>query len=305
MDYCREMVNSVVQTLREMLKNYTNEYKRLPKGSLTCNYNMGRNRYYHARKVNGKYVRTSINALEIQGKETLKQLARKEFLRQNIARIQKNIATLETAMRKYERLDSSQVINDMKRAYRMLESSWFFNEDALQTRRKLVSCIKSGVGDLNFDEYQPMETSRILLHRPWMEAPFERNPYPFGNEEIYTSDGTRARSKAEAMIYESLKKYNVPFKYDPLLTATDSDGVPFDFAPDYAFEDADFEEFYWEFCGMMDEPKYVKRYYEKRSAYEKAGIVPWKNIIYSFAAGNDIDMGYIESVIHYQIIPRL
>lgn len=107
------------------------------------------------------------------------------------------------------------------------------------------------------------------------------------------------------MIYESLKKYSIPFRFDPLISFIDPDGVPLMFAPDFAFEDGNLEEFYWEFCGMMDNEEYVKRYYAKRGRYEKAGIVPWKNIIYSFARGNDIDMGYIESVIRTQIIPRL
>ena len=196
-DYCHEMLESVVQTLRLLRDKYTEEYESAPKGSLICNYNHNRNRFYHARKEEGRYLRKYISPLSDSGRDVLKQLARKEYLRVELMGLEKNIGLLEDALRGYASLDATAAVRSMKRAYRMLDTSWFF------------------------------------------------------------------------------------------------------------FEDGNLEEFYWEFCGMMDNEEYVKRYYAKRGRYEKAGIVPWKNIIYSFARGNDIDMGYIESVIRTQIIPRL
>jgi hypothetical protein len=56
---------------------------------------------------------------------------------------------------------------------------------------------------------------------------------------------------------------------------------------------------------MMNDPEYVRHHLKKAALYEKAGIVPWKNIIYLYAADNSFDVGYIESIIRYQILPRL
>ena len=219
--------------------------------------------------------------------------------------LEKNIGLLEDALRGYASLDATAAVRSMKRAYRMLDTSWFFFEDGNLMEDTLTKEVIGHLGGFLLEDFGSIPESKILLHKSWAEEQYERNPHPFGDEEIYTSDGTRARSKAEAMIYESLKKYSIPFRFDPLISFIDPDGVPLMFAPDFAFEDGNLEEFYWEFCGMMDNEEYVKRYYAKRGRYEKAGIVPWKNIIYSFARGNDIDMGYIESVIRTQIIPRL
>lgn len=304
-DYCHEMLESVVQTLRLLRDKYTEEYEIAPKGSLICNYNHNRNRFYHARKEEGRYLRKYISPLSDSGRDMLKQLARKEYLRVELMGLEKNIGLLEDALRGYASLDATAAVRSMKRAYRMLDTSWFFFEDGNLMEDTLTKEVIGHLGGFLLEDLGSIPESKILLHKSWAEEQYERNPHPFGDEEIYTSDGTRARSKAEAMIYESLKKYSIPFRFDPLISFIDPDGVPLMFAPDFAFEDGNLEEFYWEFCGMMDNEEYVKRYYAKRGRYEKAGIVPWKNIIYSFARGNDIDMGYIESVIRTQIIPRL
>lgn len=306
MDYCRETIEAVVQTMKKILKNYTDEYDNAIEGSLICNYNQNGNRFYCARKENGKLIRSYLSPLQESGQKTLKQLARKEYLRRMITMTQKNLETLETAMRKYQHLDPSAMIKGMKRAYRMLDSTWFFDKD-----REMIGNVLSGELQNNSsflgtcEDFQQLGDSKILLHKSWAEAPYEKNPYPFGEDEIYTSDGTRMRSKAEGMIYECLKKFNVPFRYDALINIEGPDGMLYEFAPDFSFEDSNREEFYWEFCGMMDDEEYVERYYIKRRNYEKAEIVPWKNMIYSYSVGNHIDMAYIESVIRTQIIPRL
>lgn len=304
MDYCMEIMQTVVQTLKEILKKYTEEYEAAIIGSLICNYNHGRNRFYHAHNDNGKYVRSCLSLPEDQ--EKFKGLARKEYLRVEIIRIKKDIEILETALSGYATLEPTETIQQMKRAYRLLDATWFYNEDIMQIRETLAKELRNRVGSLEMKTgFQPLSESKILLHKPWAEQPYERNPYPFGDDEIYTSDGTRARSKAEAMVYECALKYRIPFKFDALITIVGPEGIPFELAPDFIFEDGNFQEFYLEFCGMMDDEKYVRRHLIKRKNYEKAGIVPWRNMIYLYSAGNDIDMGYVESIIRNQVMPRL
>ena len=56
---------------------------------------------------------------------------------------------------------------------------------------------------------------------------------------------------------------------------------------------------------MMDNPAYVESHKRKRGAYEAAGIAEWRNIIYLYASGNDMDMMRVDSVVRTLVVPWL
>ena len=108
------------------------------------------------------------------------------------------------------------------------------------------------------------------------------------------------RSKSEVMIAELLYQYGIPFRYEEPLYI---DGVML--APDFTFRGADLLKFYWEYCGMMDDPKYVDHHIWKKNLYERHGIVPWKNIYFTYESGGNIDLKAIRHFIEDNILPRM
>ena len=56
----------------------------------------------------------------------------------------------------------------------------------------------------------------------------------------------------------------------------------------------------------MNETEYVRRHLKKRSMYERFGIVPWKNLIITYdTVDGGINMALIDSIIRYEVLPRL
>lgn len=142
--------------------------------------------------------------------------------------------------------------------------------------------------------------SRLQAHKEWGEAPYQQSDnYPAGKDKI-TSRGLHMRSKSEVMIAELLYQYGIPFRYEETLYI---DGVML--APDFTFRGADLLKFYWEYCGMMDDPEYVDRHIWKKNLYERNGIVPWKNIYFTYESGGNIDLKAIRHFIEDNILPRM
>ena len=142
--------------------------------------------------------------------------------------------------------------------------------------------------------------SRLRAHKEWSEAPYRQNDkHPECKDKI-TSRGLHMRSKSEVMIAELLYQYGIPFRYEEPLYI---DGVML--APDFTFRGADLLKFYWEYCGMMDDPKYVDHHIWKKNLYERHGIVPWKNIYFTYESGGNIDLKAIRHFIEDNILPRM
>lgn len=307
MDYYKELLELLVISLKEMKESYTAEYQNCPDGNLICNLNHKRNYYYHSQRIDGVYKRNRLSPLIPNEREMINILARKEYLKKSLPLIDANITQLERALSRYSPIDPGSVLKHMKKAYQYLDVSQFFETaDAYNLTSQLQHVLSraENMGTF-FDDSDEFVTMRLSDHEIWASEPYERNPYPFGDDLILTSDGTRARSKAEAAWYDKLKQFDVPFKFDKITYFGDNPDDGFWQAPDFTFEDAQYDEFYLEYCGKMDDPKYVRDHKIKLKKYESVGIFPWKNIIFDYAEGNNFDAGKIESIIRYQIIPRL
>ena len=307
MDYFRELLELVVISLKKMRDSYILELQSSPDGNLICNLSHKRNRYYHSLRIDGTYKRKHLSPLIKGESDFINQLARKEYIKKSLPLIDSNIAQLERALSRYSPVDPGSVLKHMKSAYQYLEISRFFetaDADSLENQMLHQLSHFDNMGTL-FKDPDEFVALRLGDHKSWAAESYERNTYPFGDDIILASDGTRTRSKAEAVWYDKLKLFDVPFKFDKLTYFGDNPDTGFWHAPDFTFEDSNYDEFYLEYCGKMDDPEYVKRHKAKLKKYEDAGIVPWKNIIYDYAEKNNFDVGKIESIIRYQIIPRL
>ena len=108
-----------------------------------------------------------------------------------------------------------------------------------------------------------------------------------------TIRGELVRSKSEVIIANALHNHNLVYVYEPELVL---EGKVY--RPDFKIEDADTGDvWYWEHCGMMDNPKYKKRWENKKTFYKKNGIEEGKNLIVTYDKGGSLDSHKLEEII--------
>lgn len=112
----------------------------------------------------------------------------------------------------------------------------------------------------------------------WAQAPYNKNPH-FKQNLIHTSlSGNMVRSKSEALIDTALFFNNIPFRYECAL-----DLGEITVYPDFTLRHPVNGEFLlWEHFGMMDNPSYSQKAFEKLQLYIQAGYIPGINLITTF-----------------------
>lgn len=146
----------------------------------------------------------------------------------------------------------------------------------------------------------PQMRSRINSHQSWASSTYNKSTFRPQDLTKITSRNEAMRTKAEVMVAEALYKFEIPFQYERVL--------PFgniDYAPDFTFEESTRELLRLEYCGMMHDPEYVRKHFNRLKNYASMGIIPGINLICIYNQDNEINMQEVESVIKYQIIPRL
>ena len=108
-----------------------------------------------------------------------------------------------------------------------------------------------------------------------------------------TANGELVRSKSEVIIANALYYHHINYQYEPELVLEGRVK-----RPDFKISDEDTgEEWYWEHCGMMDDPKYRKRWEEKKAFYKKNGIEEGKNLIVTYDEQGSLDSQKVEKII--------
>ena len=134
----------------------------------------------------------------------------------------------------------------------------------------------------------------------WASQPYEANHFRPEEKIHVTSWGLRVRSKSELIIAEKLDQYEIPYRYEQMLHFENHS-----FSPDFTILPGR-KPFYWEHCGMMGVPQYRRNNRWKIDMYERAGIVPWKNLIITYdMEDGGINSGIIESEIVNRLLPEI
>jgi hypothetical protein len=108
-----------------------------------------------------------------------------------------------------------------------------------------------------------------------------------------TARGELVRSKSEVIIANALFYHHLEYIYEPELILEGKVK-----RPDFKVGDDDTgDEWYWEHCGMMDDPKYKKRWEEKKAFYKKNGIEEGKNLIVTYDVNGTLDSHLVEETI--------
>lgn len=204
----------------------------------------------------------------------IKALANKEYAGRMLQVIRYNIHVLKKAKASLKSMSPTDIYNSMKAVYRTLPPDWY--DDINRLDRTLEA------------------------HTAWAEEPYEISDYKPWERKFETSRKIYVRTRSELSIIEKLYEYHLVPRYEQIIHIG-----AHSLAPDFTFLGSDGYEFYWEFCGMMDDPDYVDRFHWKRRIYESAGIVEWDNMINTFGTKDHFSINEVIHVIEDKIIPRV
>lgn len=128
----------------------------------------------------------------------------------------------------------------------------------------------------------------------WANEPYKHNPlYP--EQLIHDSaSGYAVRSKSESMIDMALYVHRIPFRYECILTLGETV-----FYPDFTIRHPRTGEFYyWEHFGLMDNPAYAQKAFNKLHQYTVHGIIPSIQLITTYETKeHPLTMGKIEETV--------
>ena len=268
-------------TYYESLRDYYKKIlERCPDAKLRYQKDRGYDQFIYANVKDGKVVRKGINKRE----DIIRELAKAEFARRALNVIEADIEVLQNAVDGIINFDPDSILESMNYAYKQLPEEYFFDRN-----KTAISLNLSGA-----------DKARIERHKEWGDAPFTQSDYHPENKNVRTSRGELVRSKSELLIIEDLYRYEVPKHYEQVI---ETNGVRF--IPDFTFEDANGELFFWDHFGMMDYPDYAEHNINKIERLNNAGIVLGDRLIVSFDRNGKINMGMIEAIIKNEVIPRL
>ncbi len=166
----------------------------------------------------------------------VKAIQHNRFCKEKVKILKKNIAALTKCMEKFSCYTQEAVNNVLPAAYRMPQT----------------------VPNATVRSKKSAKNSQNSLF------------FPTKNISI-TVDGSKVKSKGEALIYNLLLHYDVDFEYEKRLLLLDENGVQVQFYPDFTiFNDND--EIYWEHFGMLDDPNYLERQMHKIRIFQNNGI---------------------------------
>lgn len=256
----KEDLERIRRELCELREDLMAELRNLPEGELLCTGEEDKRKYYQRLPVRG--YRKKERRYGIKKKpQVLDGLIRKEYAASAIEVMDKDIKVLETALRWYKPVDENTVMQEFAAKYPELGGRIYRNSgDAEEWKNAFSSA----------NDFHPESLKSIDIA------------------------GKKRRSKNEVYIASRLDHYKLIYRHDC------PTGIPGLYRnPDFQIiRPRDFKIIYWEHFGMMDDLEYVIDYKNKMIDYEKAGIVPWDNLMITFGkTAGDLDARMIEAMI--------
>ena len=132
-----------------------------------------------------------------------------------------------------------------------------------------------GIRDLLSDQMQVILPPTQAEFKKWMEEPYDRNPKYAEYLKFVSDSGVKVRSKSELLCIQILESLGIPYRYEQLQIIGGTR-----FYPDFTVRrPRDGAFFLIELFGMMDEPGYAAKTYEKLNVYSRNGWVQDENLI--------------------------
>lgn len=269
MNQADQYLTRLLADYKKMKREYTKELSKLPPGQLSirslkkeASKSINYVQLFPANEEShGKQLRKGIT----NNPKMIQALARKKYLQQALAILDKNIPPLERLVKIHKAPIADQIIRSLPGAYQNLPEQVFL--------------------------------PKLRERESWAEEEYEQSTYS-PKERIHTTAcGLKVRSKSEVIIADKLDAYGIPFHYEEMLYIENHS-----FSPDFTIL-RESGRVYWEHCGLVGDAAYMQHHKWKLDMYQKAGIVPWKNLIITYDDEEGrLDTRLIESEITLKLL---
>ena len=235
-----EEIEGRIKYLETIISKKESAIVKAPSGTLKCSKVRNNVQYYHRKEKSdrvGKYI-------PYRRIELAKALAQKAYDKEVLETACRECDILKTLLDYYSRMIVEQIYENLPEA-----------------RRKLIIPIRR-----TDEEYI----------KAWESLEYERKGFSDDAPEFITEKNERVRSKSELIIANTLKRKEVPYRYESPLRLKGIGVVHPDFT---ILNIRKRETFYWEHLGMMDDPVYSENAMKKIRYYIKNGIYPGESLI--------------------------
>lgn len=258
-DYTEQKINELLCKEEEKKKHLLSELKSLPKGNLLIRKK--NNDYFFSHKIEGQEKGIK------RDKELIRRLARKCYIKKQIAQCETNSCALKAAL---DYIESSKNAKP-----KILYKSTY-------ERMKTV--------------FSPIEYSISEKEYQWISDPCEKNPFKPEYLRYKTKSGIMVRSKSERAIADKLTEYDIIYQYEIKLEVGGKV-----YYPDFTILTSDGKIVLWEHFGLMDNNDYFIKACSKIENYRKLGYVTHTNLICTYE-DDMVSEDILESIIDRYLI---
>lgn len=275
----KEDLEVLLAELEERYKKANMEFAACPDGRLVQGTRDGKKVYFQVVPADmGRDSRIAIN----KRPDIVKKLARKKYLETEIEVLAKDISAINLSISRYIDPTADNVLSRLPDRYKRLPEKYFFSNELSASSSERF--------------YEESERAWAEYVQTWMEEPFEQSTYELHLKNKTTSRGIKVRTKSEVIISEKLDTFMLPYRYEQMLYIEN-----YSFSPDFTILTKK-GLYYWEHAGKVHDMRYLKKHKWKLGMYERAGIVPWKNLIVTY---DDEDGGIDTRIIEAEIRNKL
>lgn len=241
----KEEFRLLLDGLEKRRQKANEEYAKCPPGALVREIRGGKTILFDLVKENGTRKRRVIT----DDSEAINALARKKYLETELDVLNKDIAALNKLISEYTDTSVDTIIEKLPERYKELPRESFFRSNDM--------------------------TSSSNRHH-WASQPYQQSTFEPEEKIQMTSRGLKVRTKSEVIVAEKLDEADIAYRYEQMIYIEG-----FSFAPDFTIMTKDGIK-YWEHAGKVNDKGYLRRHRWKMEMYERAGIVPWKNLIVTY-----------------------
>ena len=256
----RDMIERLCTELSDRISSLESELSILPEGEFYSRYKNGVCCYFRRfRKAGNRKKERRIGIKK--DPELLSALVRKKYVTEALTILEKDLAAAEDLLKAYIPSDENSVMEKFIGKY-----------------PDLAGGIYHGTVDTE----------------KWARSFRFESDFHEENLTSTAADGTKRRSKGEILIGAKLDQYNIPYRYESM-AHPDLKWIP-DFK---IMRPRDNKLLFWEHFGLVNDSDYMDHCRTKLIDYEKAGIVPWDNLIITYdQADGGINERLIDAMIH-------
>ena len=279
-----------IKCLQGRMKRYNEE---LLKGSITgCLRKNGKVAIYYDRTstVGDKRIRNRMLIGDTNSAE-VRAMAEARYLKKLDDTLTRNRHLLEKLVNKYKSYSQESILSEMPSLYSKVI---FANRQIpiISGKNQIIS---------NNDIIAEARANTSSDDSPISDS--EKNTKEFQNTH-YAITGEPVRSKNEAIIYNMLYSYGIPFKYDAIIRVRDEAGMTAKVSPDFVIRAKDGSLILYEHLGMLKEMDYRIKFAEKLWIYGINGYNLWENFFISTdGVNNSINTAAIDRMIRDFILP--